>query len=244
MKILSIGNSFSQDSHKWLHKLAEKNNYDLQTVNLYIGACNLKRHWNEYLNNTAEYDLELNGGEGIRKISLTEALEMDEFDVITLQQVSHHSGNPQTYYPYIVNLADLVRSKQPNTKLYFVQTWAYETDSTHPGFARYNNDQHEMFRRISDCSKLASNLINVDIIPIGEVIQSLRETIPEFDYGNGGMSLCRDTFHLSMNYGRYAAAVTMYMVITGNKVNVTEFEDFDVDLMNKIVAIVEKVFEA
>ena len=31
-----------------------------------------------------------------------------------------------------------------------------------------------------------------------------------------------------MNYGRYAAAATMYRAITGNKIKVTEFENFDV----------------
>ncbi len=45
MKICSIGNSFSQDSHKWLHKLAKNNGIELQTVSLYIGGCDLETHW-------------------------------------------------------------------------------------------------------------------------------------------------------------------------------------------------------
>ena len=45
MKILSIGNSFSQDAHKWLHKLAKQNGCDLSTCNLYIGGCPLDRHF-------------------------------------------------------------------------------------------------------------------------------------------------------------------------------------------------------
>lgn len=243
VKILSIGNSFSQDSHKWLHKLAEKNNFDLHAVNLYIGGCSLEQHWNEYKNGSADYDLEINGGSAIRKISLTEALEMDTYDVITLQQASRHSGVPQSYYPYIVELADVVRRAQPQAQLMFIKTWAYETDSTQSGFDLYNNNQDEMYRRICDCSKLVAKLINARIIPTGDVIQTLRREVPEFDYSNGGMSLCRDGFHLLMNYGRYAAAATMYRAVTGNKIKVTEFENFDVDLMNKIVTVVEKVIE-
>ena len=34
MKVLSIGNSFSQDAHKWLHKLAELNGVEMETLNL------------------------------------------------------------------------------------------------------------------------------------------------------------------------------------------------------------------
>lgn len=241
MKILSIGNSFSQDSHKWLHKLADKNNYDLQTVNLFIGGCSLERHWNSYVNNIADYDLELNGGPAIRKITLTEALSMDKYDVVTLQQASGHSGKPQSYVPYITELAELVHRTQPQAHLMFIKTWAYEIDSTHSAFNSYDNNQEEMYRRICDCNKLVEKMTEAKIIPIGDVIQTLRHEVPEFDYSNGGLSLCRDGFHLSMNYGRYAAAATMYMTITGNKINVTEFENFDLNLMNKIVAVVERV---
>ena len=53
MKVLSIGNSFSQDAHKWLHKLAENNGVDLETVNLYIGGCSLETHWKNAKENNA-----------------------------------------------------------------------------------------------------------------------------------------------------------------------------------------------
>ena len=61
MKVLSIGNSFSQDAHKWLHKLAENNGVDLETVNLYIGGCSLGTHWKNAKENNADYEFELNG---------------------------------------------------------------------------------------------------------------------------------------------------------------------------------------
>ena len=43
MKLLSIGNSFSQDAHNKLHALAKANGVTLETVNLYIGGCSLER---------------------------------------------------------------------------------------------------------------------------------------------------------------------------------------------------------
>ena len=38
MKILSVGNSFSQDAHRWLHHIAGLSGVSMETVNLYIGG--------------------------------------------------------------------------------------------------------------------------------------------------------------------------------------------------------------
>lgn len=240
MKICSIGNSFSQDAHKWLHKLAKDNGIELETANLYIGGCSLEKHWKNAEENNADYSLELNGNVGTRSVSIEEALHLEKWDIITLQQVSHYSGMPETYEPYLSLLADMVRKLQPDAKLYFHRTWAYETDAGHSGFANYNNDQAEMYRRIKQTSETAARSIHAEIIPAGDVIQTLRETIPEFDYKNGGVSLCRDGYHLSFDYGRFAAAATWLHTITGSKVKVTDFEDFKPELLKKIVDVVNE----
>ena len=44
MKILAIGNSFSEDASAYIHQMAESAGYDVQIVNLYIGGCPLERH--------------------------------------------------------------------------------------------------------------------------------------------------------------------------------------------------------
>ena len=234
MQLLSIGNSFSQDAHKWLHKLAQDNGVALETVNLYIGGCSLERHWDNAKNDTADYDLERNGSCGERKISIMEALMLEDWDVITLQQVSNASGMYETYEPYLSALYSAIKSVRPNAKIYFHQTWAYETDSQHPGFADYGNDQKEMYRRISEVSKIAAKSINAERILSGEIIQALRETVPAFDYKNGGHSLCRDGFHLSLDYGRFAAAATWLRTITGAEIKTECFENFDSELVREI----------
>lgn len=238
MKICSIGNSFSQDAHKWLHKLAKNNGIELETVNLFIGGCSLQTHWENVEGNNAYYDLEVNGNAAERKISIEEALKLDQWDIITVQQVSWQSGMFESYEPYLSLLADTVRRLQPNAKLYFHQTWAYETDSNHPGFMHYHNDQVEMYSRILQAGELAAQTIHAELIPAGSVIQTLRETVPEFDYQNGGLSLCRDGFHLSLDYGRYAAAATWLRTITGTNMEAAAFEDFDPVLLGKILAVV------
>ena len=241
MKILSIGNSFSQDAHNFLHKLAKANGAELTTANLYIGGCSLETHHKNVVENNAYYDFELNGGSPERKISIKEALELDRWDIITLQQVSQLSGIFDSYEPYLTSLASMGRKAQPNAKIYFHQTWAYEIDSTHGGFTNYNNNQTEMYRRIIETSEIAAKTINAEIIPSGKVIQTLREDVPLFDYKNGGLSLCRDGFHLSLNYGRYAVAATWLRTLTKMDIKYTDFEDFEPESLRKILNVVNSI---
>ena len=241
MKILSIGNSFSQDAHKWLHKLAKVNGVEFETANLFIGGCSLETHWKNAQENNAHYDLEFNGGGSERKISIAEALELEKWDIITVQQVSSLSGMYETYEPYLSSLVSVVRKAQPDAKMYFHQTWAYEIDSVHGGFVNYNNNQAEMYHRIKDTSEKAAKSICAELIPTGTVIQALRETVPEFDYKNGGLSLCRDGFHLSWDYGRFAAAATWLHTITGKTMNASYFEDFNPELLKETNDVVNEL---
>jgi len=238
LKILSIGNSFSQDAHKYLHKIAQASGFDMETVNLYIGGCSLRRHYDNMLSGAEDYDLERNGGPCERKISLNEAITLDCWDVVTLQQASGFSGQPQSYIPYVTELADFVRKNAPQAKIYFHQTWSYELDSAHADFPKYNNDQREMFRRLRDSSEMASKLIGAEIIPVGTVIQKLRETLPEFDYENGGKSLCRDGFHLSLDYGRFTAAAVWFNILAKGEINLKAFENLSHPLLKNIVATI------
>ena len=104
MKLLSIGNSFSQDAQDWLHRMAQANGVELDTVNLCIGGCSLETHWEHMQDGEAAYELERNGSFCDRMVTLAEGLELEQYDVITLQQASHYSGRPQTYVPYLPEL--------------------------------------------------------------------------------------------------------------------------------------------
>ncbi len=238
MKVLSIGNSFSHDAHKWLHKLAKCNGVDIQTANLFIGGCSLETHFNNLVENRADYDYEINGEESQNKISICEALKKEKWDVVTLQQASSLSGMYESFEPYLSNLAAAVVDELPDAKLYFHRTWAYEIDSEHPGFINYGNNQQKMYESIVKASTCASEKINAKIIPTGDIIQKIRTQIPEFDYENGGNSLCRDGFHLSFDYGRFAASAVWFKTITGKNVEINEFEDFNIDILKKLTDLI------
>lgn len=243
MKVLSVGNSFSVDAQRWLHILAAENGIELHTGNLYIGGCSLETHWKNIEANAADYTYYVNGEDEGCLMSIAEALALDTWDVITLQQASHFSGEWQTYEPYLTDITAVVRAAQPQAKLFFHQTWAYEVDSTHEGFAAYHNDQNEMYHRILDVSATAAQHIGAQMLPVGEVIQALRRELPEFDYPNGGVSLNRDGFHLSLDYGRFAAAATWLHTLFGCPIAVDGMAQygFDTALLKKITTVVINV---
>ncbi len=246
MKILSIGNSFSQDAQRWLHSIAKVSGDNIDTYNLFIGGCSLETHWNCIKNNLCDYSKEGNDGKWICNTTLLDALESDQFDIVTVQQASGSSGQPQSYIPYLTDVVNFAKKYQPNAKFYFHKTWSYEKGSHHGDFVRYNHDQNEMYRRICDATAMAAKIVDLEIIPVGDVIQALRENTKEFDFKNGGLSLCRDTFHLSLDYGRFAAGATWYKSFTGKDVDLEKFveqnPEFDINLLNTIAEQINKVF--
>ena len=240
MRVLSIGNSFSQDAHRWLHDLAKANGKDIYAANLYIGGCSLFQHWANVEQDAESYDYEINGQAPLKRISVKSALADGKWDVVTIQQASPFSGMEETYYPFADKLVDLIKQMQPDAEIYFHQTWSYEMDSDLGAFAEYHFDRREMFDRIKAASENAAKRLGIKLIPVGTVIQYLRENEPVFDYKNGGFSLNRDGFHLTFDFGRYTAAAVWFCTLTGEQIASVEIENFDIDILEKIVCAVHK----
>ena len=240
MKVLSIGNSFSQDAHKWLHRLAELNGVEMETLNLCNSGCDLQRHYKHIQNNLPNYAAEPNGGKSTGNTTMEDALKLTDWDVVTIQQVSGKSGVIDTYEPYLSELVAVIRKHQPNAEIWMHQSWAYEQDVTdHPQFAEYyDNSQQKMFDAIVETTQKVAATIPAKIIPAGELIQKIRTTVPEFDYANGGKSLNRDGYHMTLDYGRFAVAALWLRTLTGITVKAETFEDFDPALLQKILAVV------
>ena len=215
--ILAIGNSFSQDATHYLHQIAEADGVETKVVNLYIGGCNLERHWANVQSGAKDYLYELNGSSMERYVSVQEALQEEKWDYIITQQASHDSGWAETYEPFLGNLTGYIREQVPGAEILVQETWAYEIDSTHANFPRYHNSQQEMYERLHKAYGEAACRHGLKLIPCGDIIQNLRKLSP-FDYEKGGISLGRDGFHMNYIYGRYALALTWYKTITGNSV--------------------------
>ncbi len=214
--ILAIGNSFSEDATRYLHQLAAASGVDTRVVNLYIGGCPLETHWRNIETGEEAYRYELNGAHTQRMAAIGPVLDEQPWDFIVTQQASHDSGWPDTYEPFLGLITGYLKEKVPGAKLFLQETWAYEHGSTHEKFPRYNRSQEEMYRRLRDCYIQMSDKYGLGLIPCGDVIQSLR-ALPEFDTRNGGLSLCRDGFHMSYDYGRYALACTWFAALFGQE---------------------------
>ena len=210
MKILSIGNSFSQDSTALLQLLTDK----ITARNLYIGGCSLDMHAANIENDAAKYELQENNKKMQNAlVGVKEALISDKWDYITVQQVSGRSGVYESFYPYLGELLDYVR-KYSDAEIVLHETWSYEIGSGHPDFAIYNSDREQMAQAIKETYEKVSAKENLRIIRVGEAVQNLRAK-PSFDYKNGGLSLTRDGFHLSLSYGRLLAASVWCKFFTG-----------------------------
>ena len=61
MNILSIGNSFSEDAHRYLYEIAKADKFKMTAVNLNIGGCSMAMHYKNMLGNKKGYNLMFNG---------------------------------------------------------------------------------------------------------------------------------------------------------------------------------------
>lgn len=233
MRTLSIGNSFSEDATRYLHQIAESAGMDLECVNLYIGGCTLETHAKNIRENAPLYRLEINGSATGEYVSIEDALSRGKYDVITLQQASGFSGMLHTYFPHIREVYDLCVKMQPDAKMMMHQTWAYEIDSTHGHFPFYQNSQETMYSHLLTAYRDAAEELGMEIIPVGSTVQYLRRSVPEFNYSDGGLSLNRDGFHLSIPTGRCLAGYVWLETLTGTDCRTADYlpEDGNADLL-------------
>lgn len=238
--VLCIGNSFSQDATRYLHQVSGE---ELFVRNLYIGGCSLERHYNNIVNDIADYDYQKNGRD-LRKISIDEALGKRKWDYITVQQVSQDSGIIDTYEPFLGEIVKFIREKCPNAKIVFHRTWAYADTSDHEGFANYDRSRKKMYNAIVDTTNEIAKRYGFDIIPCGDAVELARD-LPEFKEG-AELSMNRDGFHLSFDYGRYLAALVMCKYFTGCDATQVEYEpeETDKEINAKLKKIANQVFDS
>jgi hypothetical protein len=214
IKVLAIGNSFSDDARTYIPQIAAASGIDLMIGNLYIGGCQLDVHDKNATEDAVAYHYTKTGYPA-RAASIREALEEEDWDFVTMQQASHFSGLWETYQPYLTRLSEYVKKYAPQAEQLIHETWAYETTSGHGGFARYDRDQMKMYTMLRECYERAAHEIgDVRIIPCGDAMQIAR-SYPIFDYAAGKRSLNRDGFHASWTHGRYLLGLVWVEMLTG-----------------------------
>lgn len=213
LRILAIGNSFSDDGTEYLPELLEGAGiHNVRLARLYIGGCSLERHVGGYNRDSHYYRYDksvdnkwvtLDPRKGLR-----DAVAEEPWDIVTVQQVSGQSGLYDSYQPWLDELIAIVRRHCPNPSASIVwhETWSYSRDSEHGDFPKYGRDQAAMDAAIASCadSVRASSGISV-VIPAGPAISAARRLFPDVP-----RDLTRDGYHLSFAEGRYTAACAWF----------------------------------
>ncbi len=205
LKILAIGNSYSECSMQYVYPIAEAMGVEnIKVVNMYIAGCTLQTHLQNARNDSAayEYCTNVNGNWSREKShKLSDAIKSDDWDFISFQQSSTYSGRSNTYDD-LKALMDIVEPMCTNDNVEFVwhMTWAYQAD--YSGLAAYNNSQTDMYNAIVSAvqDKIVPNDRITKIIPNGTVIQNARTSYL-------GDKLTNDGTHLSMKEPRFLASL-------------------------------------
>ena len=219
LRILAIGNSFSVDGMEYLWDICKAAGIENVTLgNLYIGGCTLAKHWTNISGKKAAYKYNKNtAGSWVttEDVSVQSAMQDEYWDVITVQQASGSSGLPDTYGK-LGNILGWIEEHKPNpeAKILWHMTWAYQSDSDHKNFPNYDSNQMTMYEAIT--STVQSTVLTDEridgVIPSGTAIQNLRTSYV-------GDTVTRDGYHLHKGIGRYTAGLVWFSVITGRSVD-------------------------
>ena len=246
LKILAVGNSFSTDAMEHLYLVAKDAGIENVVLgNLYIGSCSISTHLAKMNNDAADYKFYISddavGGmvtEGTRTAKY--GITYTDWDYITIQQASGSSGLSDTFADLQSVINYINSNKTADAEILWHMTWAYQQNSTHSGFANYNNSQTAMYKSIVSAvnDRILTNSHISGVIPSGTAIQNLR-TSPLGD------TLTRDGYHLSYGIGRYAAALTWLAAITGYDIDkITATPTAYPEVAEKLDYIKEAVKEA
>ena len=232
-KILAISNSFGVDATNYLYGIARAAKEPVRVVTLYIGGCSLYRHYRNMLSEEKAYEYYINGIRSGLRVSLKEALLLEEWDIVTLQQCSPQSGVYESYFPYLPELSDYVKKMAPVAKQYMHVTWGYAEGSKQLENSQYES-RDEMIFCVRRAYKRAAEAIRADgIIPCLDAMCKLYDAVGDGTY--------RDGYHASLGIGRYTLACVWFMTLFGREVENNKFRDFDVEITEEEVILAQDV---
>jgi len=238
LRILAIGNSFSDDTLEYVWSMAKSAGYDSVFLgNLYIGGCTLELHAANAAEDKKAYEYRTNG-DGVWHnrpgVSISEALSSGEWDFISLQQASGKSGICETYEKlgYLIDYVRGIVGEKPT--LVWNMTWAYQQINTHGEFMKYGCDQMKMYGMILSAvsSEVVGKHPGISLVsPSGTAIQNARTSFV-------GDTLTRDGYHLSYGLGRFVAGLTFFCTVSGASPDEVSFTPDTVSAEERKAAVI------
>ena len=186
LRVLSIGNSFSASAMAELPKAAAAYpGCQLDFVNMMIGGCTLKRHWDnvEAAEKNPSYrpygisaSYAFDKKEMPRKANIQEMLVADRWDIVTIQQGSSQSAFPESYQPFADKLIAKIRELAPQAEIRIQQTWSY---SPYDGRLReWKMSPDSMYAALKDAYDRLAARHSLKIIPTGDAVALYRAKLP------------------------------------------------------------------
>ncbi len=176
LKILTIGNSFTDSLVFYFADVVKSAGCGILFDRANHGGCELRRHWSyidfEERDSTAMMYQ-------VPRVKLRDILMREPWDIVTIQQASHESWNPETYQPYASNIHAHVKKYASQAEVVIQQTWSYRADDPRlmPGGA-WGFDQDGMYERLTGAYRKLASELNLRIIPTGYAVQLARRNQP------------------------------------------------------------------
>lgn len=183
VRLLTVGNSFSQNATHYLGDLAKAGGHELIHRRIVVGGAPLQLHAEK----AQQFERDPSNKAGLYSDgkSLKQALLSDRWDFVTIQQASIKSHDIATYHPYAGWLRDYIKQHAPQAELLVHQTWAYRSDD--PRFTKPGNKpgepptQDAMYESLTSAYKTIAAELGIRRIPVGDAFH-LADTDPKWSY--------------------------------------------------------------
>jgi hypothetical protein len=178
IRLLTIGNSFSENALTYLERIGEgTDTVRFEVGRASLGGCSLEKHWNlaaytERQPDSKSYQLCKGDDCNPVRANLRDALSAKPWDFVSLQQVSSCSWRRETFDPWLGQLHALISELAPQAKICLHQTWAYRTDT--PYYPENGITQEIMHRHILDNFEHFAAMYDCSILPSGEAVNRVR----------------------------------------------------------------------
>ncbi|NBV23663.1 MAG: DUF4886 domain-containing protein [Proteobacteria bacterium] len=182
VRLLTVGNSFSQNATRPLGNLVTNAGHVLIHQPVVVGGASLELHWGR----AAAYEKDPQGTNGLYgKQSLKQMLTAKPWDFVTIQQASIKSHDVTTYRPFAKQLHDYIKQHAPKAEVLIHQTWAYRVDD--PRFAATApkegepKTQADMYRMLTSAYTTIAAELGIRRLPVGDAFH-LADTDPKWGY--------------------------------------------------------------
>ena len=173
LNILGFGNSFTYSLDPYFQEVVKSAGYGMRFGLLTIGGKSLEQHWSNIQKEEADPTYKQ-----FKTYTYREKLQSVPWDVVVFQQSSPLGWKPESFFPFVQDLADYVKKNAPTAEVLLQQTWSYRADDKR--LEEWGLTQESMFRKLVDAyAETAKKLGGVRVIPMGEAVQWARGNQPQ-----------------------------------------------------------------